>query len=97
MKKNSFLQLRDLEMAEFVKNRQDTVRTRVESRLRTSEFISNTLELFFPKMADTFTVMMGGEAIEGQHDYPTIDENELALKPDVRHLEGPENRGEIIR
>ena len=86
-----------MEMAEFVANRQDAVRAKVEQRLRRQELIGNVLELFFPKMADTLTVMAGGEAIEGQDEYPTIGENDLALKADNKRLPGPEDRDEIIR
>ena len=94
---NSFLQLREQEMAEFTEQRQEAVREKVESRLRTSQFVGDVLELFFPKMADTITVMMGGEAIEGQDDYPTVEEKGVALDPTKRLNKGPEDRDEIIR
>ncbi len=94
---NSFLKLREQEMAEFVENRQELVRQKVESRLRTSQFIGDVLELFFPKMADTVTVMMGGDAIEGQDEYPTVDENGVDLDTTKRLPNGPEDRDEIIR
>ncbi|OAV42655.1 hypothetical protein [Lewinella sp. 4G2] len=94
---NSFLQLRELEMAEFVAHRQDGVRAKVEQRLRRQEFIGNVLELFFPKLADTLTVMAGGEAIEGQEDYPTIGEDPSANDSATKRLPGPEDRDEIIR
>ena len=84
-------------MEEFRQNRQDEVRAKVESRLRTSELVGNILELFFPKMADTLTVLMGGEAIEGRNEYPTINEKNIALRDDSLLPGGPEDRDEIIR
>ena len=84
-------------MAEFVAHRQDGVRAKVEQRLRRQEFIGNVLELFFPKLADTLTVMAGGEAIEGQEDYPTIGDDDLTIETDQKRLPGPEDRDEIIR
>ena len=83
-------------MTEFAEQRQEVVRKRVEDRLRTSQFVGDVLDLFFPKMADTITVMMGGEAIEGQDAYPTVDENSVALDP-PKLSRGPEDRDEIIR
>ena len=70
-------------MTEFREHRQDAVRQKIEKQLRTSAFISDTLELFFPKLADTLTVMMGGEAIEGQDDYRTVDDDDF-LPPTKR-------------
>ena len=84
-------------MEEFRQNRQDDVRAKVEARLRTSEFVGNVLELFFPKMADTISVMMGGEAIEGRDEYPTINGKGIALRDDKLPPGGPEDRDEIIR
>ena len=81
--RNSFLELRDLEMTEFREHRQEVVRQKVEKQLRTSAFISDVLELFFPKMADTITVMMGGEAIEGQDDYPTVEDDIVPKSPRI--------------
>ena len=95
--KNSFLALREMEMAEFRENRQDAVRENVRKQLHSAEFISNVLELFFPKMADTITVMLGGEAIEGQGDYPRIQQNDLASPKDPPPSDGPTDRDEIIR
>ena len=95
--KNAFLQLQELEMEEFRQNRQDAVRAKVEDRLRRTELIGNVLELFFPKMADTITVMMGGEAIEGQEDYTTINEKGIALSSGESPPIGPGARDEIIR
>lgn len=94
---NSFLQLRSLEIAEFEEERLDRVRAKVEKRLRTSEFVGSVLELFFPKLADTITVMMGGEAIEGQEDYSTIEDKYPLIKPDQPRLPGGGERDEIIR
>ena len=98
--RNSFLELRDLEMTEFREHRQDAVRQRVEKQLRTSAFISDTLELFFPKLADTLTVMMGGEAIEGLDDYRTVDDDGLLPSEDRSEPSGPslpEGQSGVIR
>ena len=57
--KNSFLALREMEMAEFRENRQDAVRENVRKQLHSAEFISNVLELFFPKMAVTLGARPG--------------------------------------
>lgn len=84
-----------MEIAEFEEQRLDVVRAKVEKRLRTSEFVGSVLELFFPKLADTLTVMMGGEAIEGQQEYPTIDD-EPPITPNRPGLPGSGDR-EIIR
>lgn len=95
--KNSFLELQQMEIAEFQENRQDIVREKVAGRLRTTEFFGDVLELFFPKMADTLTVMMGGEAIEGQDDYSRISEKTESTHTNQRLEAGPEDRDEIIR
>lgn len=71
---NSFLQLRDEEMSLFVATKQDDVRDKVYSRLRTYELWGDIAELFFPKLADTFSVMLGGDISDPDSEYLTIDE-----------------------
>ena len=71
---NGFLQIQNEEIAEFVATRQDRVRSRVESRLATYELLGNVAELFFPKLADTVTVMLGGEISDPDTEYLTIEE-----------------------
>lgn len=91
---SSFLQLRDEEMELFVSNRQQEVFTKVEARLRTYEFLGDVAELFFPKLADTVTVMLGGDVIAPDAEYLTIEEGGWA--GDVPPV-GPGNQEDIIR
>lgn len=95
---NNFLQLQDEEMQRFIEERQDSVREVVESRISTNQLIGDVVELFFPKLADTFTVMLGGEVIDPDPEYFTIegndeDEDEAPPSPPA----GPGDRDEIIR
>lgn len=96
---NSFLQLQEEEINTFVKVHQDAVRQKVESRLSTYHFLGDVMELFFPMVADTITVMAGGDVSYLDTDYLTIEEggyinddkNDPTLPP------GPGDRDEIIR
>ncbi len=90
---NSFLALREQEVRAFVSERQDRVRDRVESRLRTIQFWGDVVELFVPVMADTVTSLAGGEPIDPSPDYFTILEGERESEPGG----GPTDRNEIIR
>lgn len=71
---NGFLQIQEEEITRFVATRQDQVRDRVESRMSTYELLGNMAELFFPVLADTVTVMLGGEASASDSEYLTIEE-----------------------
>lgn len=70
---NNFLALRQADIADFSQNRQEVVRQRVETRLRSAEFIGNLIELFGPVMADTLTVMGGGQPVDERESYLTIE------------------------
>ena len=91
---SNFLQLQDEEMKLFVAERQDRVRSRVEDRLRTYELLGDVAELFFPKLADTVTVMLGGEVSEPDSDYLTVEEGGWAGDDPPT---GPVNQDDIIR
>lgn len=54
--------LREEDMAAFDEGRRLVVRERVEKSLKTAEFVAGVIELFGPVMADTLTVLVGGEA-----------------------------------
>ena len=90
---NSFLALREQEVKTFVDERQDRVRARVESRLRTLQFWGDVVELFVPMMADTVTSLTGGEPTDPAPDYFTILEGERESEAGG----GPTDRDEIIR
>ena len=67
---NPFLALRDEELTVFDEDRRLVVRRRVERELRSAEFITSMVELFGPVLADTLTVLGGGEAAEREPDAP---------------------------
>lgn len=71
---NGFLEIKDDEINRFVTDYQDGVRDKVASRVATYNLLGNVAELFFPVMADTLTVMLGGEASVFDSDYLTIEE-----------------------
>ena len=73
---NSFLQLQEEEVNHFVQNHQDGVRRTVEGRVRAVHFIGDVVELFFPKLSDTVTVLMGGDVIDPEETYLTIENND---------------------
>lgn len=58
---NAFLALREEDLRTFDEARQLIVRERVESSLKAAEFLGNVVELFGPKLANTLTIMAGGE------------------------------------
>lgn len=90
----NFLQLRDEEMGLFVANKQDDVREEVYSRLRTYELWGDIAELFFPKLADTFSVLLGGDVIEPDTEYLTVEEGGwVGDDPPA----GPGDRDDFIR
>ena len=88
-----------MEVRAFVEERQDRVRHRVESRLRTLEFWGDVLELFVPVMADTVTSLTGGEPIAPDVSYLTILEGERQDNDEDSDTPppGPSDRDEIIR
>jgi len=79
---NSFLKLHEEEISQFVQQHQDGVRKVVETRVTAVHFIGDVIELFFPRLSDTMTVLMGGDAIDPEDTYFTIDETETtAIAP----------------
>lgn len=90
----NFLQLRDEEMRLFVAEKQDGVREVVYSRLRTYELWGDVIELFFPKLADTFSVMLGGDIVDPDTEYLTVEEGGWA---DDEPPAGPGDRDDFIR
>jgi hypothetical protein len=71
---NSFLQLQEEDANKFVRVYQDDVRHHVASRLNTVRLISDIFEHFFPRLSDTVTVMMGGDTIDAEDVYLTVQE-----------------------
>lgn len=90
----NFLQLRDEEMSLFVADKQDKVRDKVYSRLRTFELWGDIAELFLPKLADTFSVMLGGDVSDPDTEYLTIEEGGWV---DDAPPAGPGDRNDHIR
>ena len=84
---NSFLALRDDDIAAFTGEREAIVRERVERDLRTAELVASIVELFGPVMADTLNVMGGGDPVlDLQDDDPFGEEPP-----------GPSDNRDIIR
>jgi hypothetical protein len=73
---NSFLQLHDEDVNYFVQNHQDGVRRQVESRVRAVHFVGDIIELFFPRLSDTVTVLMGGDIIDPEDMYLTLEDDD---------------------
>lgn len=73
---NSFLQIHEEDVNQFVQNHQDSVRRTVEGRVRAVHFIGDIIELFFPRLSDTVTVLMGGEVIDPEDNYLTLEDND---------------------
>jgi len=71
---NSFLQIHNEDTGVFVEKYQDQVRKEVEGRVRTVHLISDLVDLFFPKLADTATVLLGGEITDLEEPYLAIEE-----------------------
>ena len=96
---NGFLQIQEEEINAFVEVRQNGVRHTVETRLSAYHFIGDVVELFFPKVADTFTVLAGGDVVYPESEYLTIEEGgsfEENLN-DSPLPSGPGDQDEIIR
>ena len=96
---NGFLQLQKDEINAFVEVRQDVVRHNVESRMGAYHFLGDVVELFFPKVAETITVLVGGDVINPDTEYLTIEEGggiEENLN-DRSTPSGPGGQNEIIR
>ncbi|MEL7161054.1 MAG: hypothetical protein AAFN92_09865 [Bacteroidota bacterium] len=95
---NSFLQLEAEDIQQFVVERQDTVRETVHDRVSTHQFIGDVVELFFPRMADTMTVLLGGDVAEPDPNYFTLSEDEPEdTNQDRLPPAGPTGQDEIIR
>ena len=93
---NSFLALREQELAAFTGERRSAVRHRVERNLQTAEFIASIVELFGPVMADTINVMGGGHGgldTEGYRTFEAGDDDDPYGPPPA----GPAAPGEIVR
>jgi hypothetical protein len=60
---NSFLALREQDLAAFDEERRTRVRQRVERELHSAEFVASIVELFGPVAADTLNVMSGGQTL----------------------------------
>ena len=71
---NAFLSLRDEDLAAFTEERSTVVRERVEGSLRSAEHIGSIIELFGPLMADTLSVMNGGDSLLEDEHYLTLQE-----------------------
>lgn len=93
---NSFLQLYEEDNERFVERYEEDIRRAVESRIRTVHFISDIVELFFPRLADTATVLLGGDVIDPADPYRTIAEQDN-LPSGTPPIPGAENGDEIIR
>ncbi|WP_026231548.1 hypothetical protein [Neolewinella persica] len=94
---NSFLLLQNEDTGGFVEKYQDQVRKEVESRVRTVHLISDLVELFFPKLADTATVLLGGEITDLEELYLTIEEGSDQSPPGPPPQPGGVNGDDIIR
>lgn len=94
---NSFLQLYDEDTDRFVELYQDEVRRGVEDRVRTIHFISDLVELFFPKMADTATALMGGDVYNPDDNYFNISDESANLPKKQSPAPGEGNDHDIIR
>lgn len=94
---NSFLQLYDEDTDKFVELYQDEVRKGVEDRVRTIHFISDIVELFFPKLADTATALLGGDVFNPEDNYYNISEESARLPQKQSPAPGRGNDNDIIR
>lgn len=91
---DNFLKLRDEEMRVFSAEKQDEVADKVYGRLRTYQLLGDVAELFLPKLADTVSVMLGGDVSDPDSEYLTIEEG--GWTGDVLPS-GPEDRDDFIR
>lgn len=94
---NSFLQLNNEETGGFVEKYQDQVRKEVENRVRTVHLIGDLVDLFFPKLADTATVLLGGEITDLEEPYLTIEEGPDQSPQGPPPQPGGSNGDDIIR
>lgn len=94
---NNFLQIHDEDVDKFVQKHQDGVRQAVESRVRTVHMIGDVIELFFPRLADTLTVMMGGDVIDPGDMYLTIEDNAPSTSNMPSPAPGGTDGDDIIR
>lgn len=78
---NSFLLLREEDERTFVNKYEKEVRITVESRLRTVHFISDILGHFLPRLSDTVTILAGGDVINPEDTYLTIEEKDEPPHP----------------
>ena len=94
---NSFLQIHNEDTGGFVEKYQDQVRKEVEGRVRTIHLIGDLVDMFFPKLVDTATVLLGGE-ITGREDlYLTIEEETDQSSQRLPPQPGSGNDNDIIR
>jgi hypothetical protein len=94
---NSFLQIHKEDTGGFVEKYQDQVRKEVEGRVRTIHLISDLVDLFFPKLADTATVLLGGEITDQEELYLTIEEGSVQSPQGPPSSPGGANGDDIIR
>lgn len=91
---NSFLQLYNEDTDKFVELYQDEVRAEVEDRIRTIHFISDVVELFFPRLADTATALLGGDVYDIEDDFYDIPAGTPQVRPPAPGRDGD---NDIIR
>ncbi|MEM9928200.1 MAG: hypothetical protein AAF840_00140 [Bacteroidota bacterium] len=94
---NSFLKLYEEDNEKFVQEYELGVRRTVKERVRTVHLISDIIELFFPRLADTATLMIGGDVIDPDDPYLTIDEKDSLPPSGSTPPLGPEGDEEVIR
>ncbi len=70
---NPFLALREQDLTSFSPQHRARVRQEVRRSLRTAELIASIVQLFGPVMADTLSVMGGGDSFL-EEDYLTVRE-----------------------
>ncbi len=91
---NSFLALQEQDLTAFNPEHRLRVRREVQRNLRTAEFLASVVQLFGPVMADTLSVMGGGDSLLQKEDYLTLRETEPDGDP---FGAGPGGPREIIR
>lgn len=94
---NSFLQIHNEDIDEYVEKYQDQIRKGVESRVRTVHLITDLLDLFLPKLADTATVLLGGDITDLEDLYLTIEEEPDQSSQGPPPQPGGANGDDIIR
>ena len=73
---NAFLLLQDEDLAAFTEERSTAVRERVEGSLRSAEHIGSIIELFGPLLADTLSVLGGGDPLLKEEHYLTLEDRD---------------------